>query len=131
MAAPNIVNVTQIIGKTTYFTPSGTSAVVLLTNAASSNKVLKINSIVAANVDGTSAVNATVSYYTNGAVAQGSAPSGGTAFPIVSTVSVPANASLIVVDKSTQLYIEEGNCLSVTSSSASDITFSVSYEEIS
>jgi hypothetical protein len=131
MAAPNIVNVTQIIGKTTYFTPSGTSAVVLLTNAASSNKVLKINSIVAANVDGTSAVNATVSYYTNGAVAQGSAPSGGTAYPIVSTVSVPANASLIVVDKSTQLYIEEGNCLSVTSSSANDITFSVSYEEIS
>jgi hypothetical protein len=92
---------------------------------------LKINSIVAANVDGTSAVNATVSYYTNGAVAQGSAPSGGTAYPIVSTVSVPANASLIVVDKSTQLYIEEGNCLSVTSSSANDITFSVSYEEIS
>jgi hypothetical protein len=131
MAAPNIVNVTQIFGKTTYFTPSGTSAVVLLTNAASSNKVLKINSVIASNVDGTNAVNATVSYYTNGAVAQGSAPSGGTEFPIVSTVSVPANASLIVVDKSTQLYIEEGNCLSVTSSSASDITFSVSYEEIS
>lgn len=131
MAAPNIVNVTQIIGKTTYFTPSGTTAVVLLTNPASSNKVFKINSIVAANVDGTSAANATVSYYTNGAVAQGSAPSGGTAFPIVSTVSVPANASLIVLDKSTQLYIEEGNCLTVTSSVANDITFSVSYEDIS
>jgi hypothetical protein len=130
MAAPNIVNVTQIIGKTTYFTPSGTSAVVLLTNAASSNKVFKINSVIAANVDGTSAVNATVSYYTNGAVAQGSAPSGGTAYPIVSTVSVPANASLIVVDKSTQLYLEEGSCLTVTSSVANDIAFVVSYEEI-
>jgi hypothetical protein len=131
MAAPNIINPTSIIGKTTYFTPSGTTAVVLLTNAASSGKVLKINSVIASNVDGTSAVNATVSYYTNGAVAQGSAPSGGTAYPIVSTVSVPANASLIVVDKSTQLYIEEGNCLSVTSSSANDITFVVSYEDIS
>ena len=130
MAAPNIVNVTQIIGKTTYFTPSGTSAVVLLTNAASSNKVFKINSVIAANVDGTNAVNATVSYYTNGAVAQGSAPSGGTAYPIVSTVSVPANASLIVVDKSTQLYLEEGSCLTVTSSVANDIAFVVSYEEI-
>jgi hypothetical protein len=130
MAAPNIVNVTQIIGKTTYFTPSGTSAVVLLTNAASSNKVFKINSVIAANVDGTSAVNATVSYYTNGAVAQGSAPSGGTAYPIVSTISVPANASLIVVDKSTQLYLEEGSCLTVTSSVANDIAFVVSYEEI-
>lgn len=131
MANPNIVNVTSIYGKTTYLTPSGTTAVVLLTNAASSGKVLKINSIVAANVDGTSAANATVAYYTNGAVAQGSAPSGGTPYPIVSTVSVPANASLIVVDKSTALYIEEGNCLSVTSSSANDIAFTVSYEEIS
>lgn len=131
MANPNIVNVTSILGKTTYLTPSGTSAVVLLTNAASSGKVLKINSLIAANVDGTSAVDVTVSYYTNGAVGQGSAPSGGTAFPLVSTVSVPADASLIVVDKSTALYIEEGNCLSVTSSSANDITFTVSYEEIS
>jgi hypothetical protein len=131
MANPNIVNVTTILGKTTYLTPSVTTAVVLLTNAASSGKVLKINSLIAANVDGTSAVDATVSYYTNGAVAQGSAPSGGTAYPIVSTVSVPADASLIVVDKSTALYIEEGNCLSVTSSSANDIAFTVSYEEIS
>lgn len=131
MANPNIVNVTSILGKTTYLTPSGTTAVVLLTNAASSGKVLKINSLIAANVDGTSAADATVSYYTNGAVAQGSAPSGGTAYPIVSTVSVPADASLIVVDKSTALYIEEGNCISVTSSVANDIAFTVSYEEIS
>lgn len=131
MANPNIVAVTSIYGKTTYFTPSGTSAVVLLPNAASSGTVLKINQIVAANVDGTNAVNVTVSVYTNGAVAQGSAPSGGTAFPIVSTVSVPANASLIVVDKTTAVYLEEGTSISVTSGSANDITFSVSYEVIS
>jgi hypothetical protein len=79
MANPNIVNVTSILGTTTYYTPSGTAAVVLLPNAASSGTVFKINQIVAANVDGTNAVNATVSIYTNGAVAQGSAPSGGTA----------------------------------------------------
>lgn len=131
MANPNIVNVTSIYGKTTYLTPSGTTAVVLLTNAASSNKVLKVNNIVAANVDGASAVDVTVSYYTNGAVAQGSAPSGGTAYQIVSTVSVPADASLIVVDKSTSLYVEEGNCISVTSGTASKIVYTVSYEEIS
>jgi hypothetical protein len=131
MAAPNIVNVATIIAKTTSFTPSGTTAVVLLANTASSNKVFKINSLVASNVDGTNAVNATVSYYTNGAVAQGSAPSGGTAFPIVSTVSVPANASLIVIDKSTQLYLEEGTSVSITSGTASKITYVVSYEEIS
>ena len=130
MAAPNILGLTTATGKTTYFTPSGTSAVVLLTNAASSGKVLKINSLVAANVDGTSAADCTVSYYTNGSVAQGSAPSGGTAYPIVSTVSVPADASLIVIDKTTQIYLEENTCISVTSGSASDLTFVVSYEEL-
>ena len=101
MANPNIVNVTSILGNTTFYTPSGATAVVLLPNAASSGQVFKINQIVATNVNGSTAVNATVSIYTNGSVAQGSAPSGGNAFPIVSTVSVPANAALVVVDKTT------------------------------
>jgi hypothetical protein len=131
MANPNIVAVTSILGVTTYLTPSATTAVVLLPNAASSGKVFKINQIVAANVDGSSAVNTTVSLYTNGAVAQGSAPSGGTAFPIVSTISVPADASLIAVDKTTAIYLMEGTSISVTSGTASKITYSVSYEEIS
>jgi hypothetical protein len=131
MANPNIVAVTSILGKTTYLTPSATTAVVLLPNAAASNTVLKINQIVAANVDGTNAVDCTVSLYTNGAVAQGSAPAGGTAFPIVSTVSIPADASLIVVDKTTAIYLEEGTSIIVTSSIANDITFSISYEIIS
>ena len=130
MAAPNIVNVSTIYGKSTYYTPSGTTAVVLLTNASGSGKVLKINQIVAANVNGSSAVNATVSIYTNGAQAQGSAPSSGTAYPIVSTVSVPANASLIVADKTTAIYLEEDKCISITSGTASGLTFSVSYEEL-
>jgi hypothetical protein len=130
MANPNIVNVTTITGNTTYFTPSGTSAVVLLPNAASSSKVFKINQIVAANTTA-SAVNATVSIYTNGAVAQGSAPSGGTAYPVVSAVSVPGNASLICVDKTTAIYLQEGTSISVTSSTGSALTFSISYEDIS
>jgi len=131
MAAPNIASLTTITGKTTYLTPSGTSAVVLLPNAASSNNVLKINQIVAANVNGTSAVDTTVSVYTNGAVAQGSAPSGGTAFPIASTISVPADASLIVADKTTGIYLEEGTSIIVTSGTASGITYSISYEIMS
>lgn len=131
MASPNIVNVTTIYGRTTYLTPSSTSAVVLLPNATGSGKVLKINQIVASNVNGSSAVDTTVSIYSNGAVAQGSAPSGGTAYPIVSTVSVPADASLIVTDKTTAIYLEEGTSISVTSGTASGITYSISYEEIS
>ena len=131
MANPNIVAVTTIYGTTTYYTPSGTSAVVLLANTASSGKVYKINQIVCANVNGSTAVNTTVSLYTNGAVAQGSAPSGGTAYPIVSTVSVPANASLVAVDKTTAIYLQEGTSISVTSGTASGITYSISYEDIS
>jgi hypothetical protein len=130
MANPNIVNVTTITGNTTYLTPGGTSAVVLLPNAASSGKVFKVNQIVAANTSG-SAVAATVSVYTNGAVAQGSAPSGGSAFPVVSAISVPANASLICVDKSTAIYLQEGTSITVTSSSGATLTFSISYEDIS
>ena len=131
MANPNIVAVTSILGETTYLTPSATTSVVLLPNAASSGKVYKINQIVAANVDGSSAVNTSVDIYTNGAVAQGSAPSGGTAYPIVSTVSVPADASLIVTDKTTAIYLMEAQSIAVTSGTASKITYTISYEVIS
>lgn len=130
MANPNIVAVTTITGNTTYLTPSATTAVVLLPNAASSNKVFKINQIVVANTTG-SAVNTTVSIYTNGAQAQGSAPSGGTAFPVVATVSVPANSSLIAVDKTTTIYLMEGTSITVTSGTSSALTYSISYEDIS
>jgi len=127
MAAVNILNLTSIYGKTTYYVPSGTAAVVLLPNAAASSTVMKINEITATNTTG-SAANTTVSIYTNGAVAQGSAPSGGTAYPIAGTISVPANAALIVSDKTTAFYLEEGVSISITSGTASAITYTVSYE---
>jgi hypothetical protein len=130
MANPNIAALTTLTGNTTYLTPSATTAVVLLANAASSNQVFRINQIVAANVNGTNAVDTTVSVYTNGGVAQGSAPSGGTAFPIASTISVPADASLIVVDKTTAIYLMEGTSIIVTSGTGSQITYSISYEII-
>ena len=131
MANPNIAAASSILGTTTFLTPSATSAVVLLPNAASSGQVFKINQIVAANVNGSAAVNTTVSIYSNGAVAQGSAPAGGTAYPIASVVSVPPTASLIVVDKTTAIYLMEGQSITVTSGTASGITYSISYEVIS
>ena len=124
MANPNIVNVTSILGKTAYLTPSDTAANVLLANAASSGEVLKINQIVAANVDGTSAVDTTVAVNT-------AAGGGGTSYPIVSTVSVPADASLVVVDKTTAIYLMEDQSIVVTSGSANDLAFTISYEAIS
>jgi hypothetical protein len=131
MANPNLLAATTASGTTTYLTPSATTAVVLVPNAASSGQVFKINQIVAANVNGTSAVDTTVSIYSNGAVAQGSAPSGGTAYPIASTVSVPPDASLIVVDKTSSIYLMEGSSITVTSGTASGITYTISYEVIS
>jgi hypothetical protein len=130
MANPNIAALTTLTGNTTYLTPSATTAVVLLANTASSGQVFRINQIVAANVNGTNAVDTTVSIYTNGGVAQGSAPSGGTAFPIASTISVPADASLVIVDKTTAIYLQEGTSITVTSGTASQITYSISYEII-
>lgn len=115
-------------GRTTYLTPSVNTNVVLLANAASSNKVYKINNILATNVDGTNSVNVTVAIYSNGGVAQGNAPSGGTAYPLIYLVSVPAGAALSLLDKS--IYLEENTSLVVTSGTASKINYSVSYEEI-
>ena len=74
MANPNIVSVTSILGNTTFLTPSDTSANVLLSNAASSGDVLKINQIVAANVNGSSAVDTTVAV-------NNAAAGAGTSFP--------------------------------------------------
>ena len=124
MAAPNIVAVATITAKTTYATPSNTSANVLLANAASSGKVFKVNMIIAANVDGTSAYDTTVAVNT-------AAAGSGTSYPLASTVSVPPDASLIVSDKSTSFYLEEDKSVVVTSSTASKIAYTISYEELS
>ena len=130
MANPNLFAATTASGTTTYYAPAGTAALVLVPNAASSGQVFKINQIVVANTTATAA-NATVAVYSNGAVAQGSAPAGGTAYPIVSAVSVPANASLIAVDKTTAVYLMEGHSITITSGTASALVFTISYEVIS
>ena len=123
MANPNIVNVTTITGNTTYLTPGNTTANTLLSNAASSGLVYKINQIVCANVNGSSAVNATVAINNQAAGA-------GTNYPIISTISVPASASLIAVDKTTAVYLMENSSIVVTSGTASGITYTISYESI-
>ena len=123
MANPNIVNVTPITGNTTYLTPANTTANVLLSNAASSGLVFKINQIVCANVNGSSAVNATVAI-------NNAAAGAGTNFPVISTVSVPASASVIAVDKTTAIYLMENSSIVVTSGTSSGITYSLSYESI-
>ena len=130
MANPNIVNINSIQGFTSSVTPAGTSAVVLLQNASLSANVYKIGLITISNLTST-AQTATVSLYTNGSVAANSAPSGGVAYPIAYNVVVPANASLVVVDKTSPMYVTEANSIIVTSvSSASNLCFTTSYEQI-
>jgi len=84
----------------------------------------KINTIIACNINGTSPYGATIAINT---AADGS----GSSFPIVSTVSIPNDASLIASDKNSALYLEENKSIVVTSSTANTITYTISYEEIS
>ena len=116
MAAPNIVNVTAIYGKTAVQAVS-TSATAIVSNGAGSGKVLKINAIYVANVDGTSNADITVDLY------RGSTP-----YRIAYTVAVPADATLDVISKS--IYLEEGDSIRLTASASGDLEAVCSYEEI-
>ena len=101
---------------------SSTSATPLLSNAASSGRVFKVIAIVAANVDGTNAADITVSRYSAAAL-------GGTAFPLASTISVPADASLIVADSTTPIVLAANTSLGATAGAANAITMTVTYQE--
>lgn len=123
MANPNIVNVTSILGNSLSVAVL-TTATQLASNAASSGKVFKINSIVIANIDGTSAADVTVNIYSEDDL-------GGTPLAIVSTISVPADASLIVTDKTTTFYLLEDQSIGALASAAGDLVATISFEEIS
>jgi hypothetical protein len=120
MANPNIVNVSQIYGKTTGVA-IGTAATTIVTNAAASGKIVKVNSLYIANIDGTSAADVTVEIFKNGA----------TAYKIASTISVPADATLVIISKDAGIYLEENDTLRALASVAGDLEALCSYEEIS
>jgi hypothetical protein len=122
MANPNIVNVASIYGSTSYLIPSGTSATTWTALTPSSNTVNKINNIVAANVTGT---NAAITVSINSAAA-----GAGTSYRVVYQVVVPANASLIVCDKSTSFYLGEAQSIVVTSGTTNAIELTASFEAI-
>ena len=132
MANPNIVNVTQIYGQTNFLTPANTASLVLIANTSGSGNVFKVDQVVAANQTNTAA-NVTVSIFTSGATSSGNAVTvgSGNTFPIASNISVPAYASLIVMDKTTATYLTEDKAIVVSSGTNSAITFSASYEQIS
>jgi hypothetical protein len=123
MAAPNIVNVTSIIGVTTAVGLSTTAVTTFLSNAASSNKVLKINTVVAAGI-GTGQGNITLKYHLAAAGA-------GTSIALANTITVPAGASLVIIGKDNPIYLEENRSLTAQASVANNIAIVCSYEDIS
>lgn len=123
MAAPNLLSPTTIVGKTTYVSLTTTNATSVLSNAASSGKVLKVNSLVVSNVDGANSASITVSIYSAAAL-------GGTAYKIANTITVPADSTLVVIDKTSMIYLEEDKSIGAVASAANDLEIVCSYEEI-
>ena len=121
MSAPNLVNVSTITAKSAQAALTTTLTTEVLANAGSSGKVFKVNNIIVANIDGSSAVNISV-FITK---------SGGSPIAIASTISCPADATLVVVDKNTALYLEEGDNIEAGASANSDATITINYEELS
>lgn len=123
MAAPNIVGVTSILGLTTAVGLSTTGITTFLSNAASSNRVFKINTILAANTDGVVNADVTIRYHL-------AATGVGNSIPIANTIVVPADATLVIIGKDNPIYLEEDRSLTAQASAAGDIAVICSYESI-
>lgn len=123
MANPNMLNVTVIKGENSFVNLDTTLPTLVVSNAANSGKIYKINSLVVSNVDGETAANITIACHSSELI-------GGDSFPLCYTISVPADASLIVIDKSTAFYLKENQSISATAGTANDLVVIASWEEI-
>ena len=127
MANPNIVSVTSIKGESGGFALSATTTTSLMTVA--SDKIVKINRITCANVDGTNAADLTLfvakANFTPDGVSNFDTSGD---FHLAKTVSVPADATLVILD--TPIYLMEGDVLKGGAGAASDLELFVSYESI-
>lgn len=126
MANPNIVNVTAIYGNTSSTLISSTAdpfATALVNNVAASGKVYKLNTIIAANIDGSNNYDITIKIFSQDDL-------GGTGTAIVSTVTVPADGSIVILDKNSSIYLLEDKSIGATAGTASKIVVTCSWEEI-
>jgi hypothetical protein len=119
MAAPNLKNPNSVIGRTiAYAVTESMSAA--LSNGISSGKSLKVVSVYCANVDGSVAADITLEHY-NGTASGKIAPG----------ISVPADATQVLVKREAPIYLEEGHSLRAQASASNDLELVISYEEIS
>ena len=120
MTAPNIRNPSTLIGKTKGYGNVPTAITTILTNTASSGKVFKINSIFAANKNGSSFTTISISVYDSAAD-----------YFLASTINVPPDATQIISTKETYFYLEEGWSIRASAGNDNYIDLVISYEEIS
>lgn len=119
MAIPNLLSLTTVNAKTAVLAIT-TSATAIVQNTASSGKSLRINTLFIANIDGTNGCDLTVDIYRSS-----------TAYRIVSTITIPADATLVPITKDAMLTLEEGDSLRLTASADSDLVGVCSYEDLS
>lgn len=124
MAAPNIVNVTIITGKSVVVALANTDPTAIINNPASSGKVFKVNSLYVANVDGTNACDVTINLYSQDDI-------GGTAYAFCKAVSIPAESTLVVIDKESPIWLEEDKSIGAIAGAGGDLEIIASYEEMS
>lgn len=123
MAAPNIVNVATITGKTNVIKSLTTTATNLIANAGSSGKVFKVNSIIAANTaTSDSDVTLTVDLFRSSV-----------AHKIINDITIAAGSAFTPIEKNLVLYLEEGDTIRCTAGSGDSGLIDVigSFEEIS
>lgn len=118
MANPNMANVTAIYGKLAVNALT-TSTANVITNAAASNTVVKLNTVSVSNYS-----NAAV--YANVMVNRSSV-----VYYVAGNVSVPAQTTLVVLARDTTVYMEEGDVLQANVSANSAASIVSSYEIIS
>lgn len=118
MAAPNVVNVSSILGKTDVMNVT-TTETAITTNSTSSNKLYKINSLIVSNVDGTNDADVSVDLFRSS-----------TAYYLARTITVPADATLVVISKDMGIYLEEGDAIRCLASATGDLQALCSYEII-
>lgn len=119
MANPNIVNVSTIYANTAVMNISTTSANII-SNPASSGKVYKINALTVSNANASTVSNVTVQYQKSGI-----------GFPLVGNVTVPTQATLVVISKDSSIYLLEGDALACNSTVNISLSAMLSFEEIS
>tara|TARA_Y100001951_G_scaffold42086_1_gene33321 strand:+ start:86 stop:478 length:393 start_codon:yes stop_codon:yes gene_type:complete len=127
MANPNIVSVTSIYGGNASWNLSATLTATLLT--VSADVIVKINSILCANVDGTN--DAQLNLYVEGVGTTVTGVTGtslATLIYLAKTVNIPADDVLSVLDK--PIYLMENDILKGGASAASDLDLFISYEVI-